>query len=48
VVSISETAASLPGPYYAGAAIRDAAALTPVERGSQEVQATVTVIFELD
>jgi len=48
VVSISESSASSPGPYYYGAAARDAAALTPVERGTQDVQATVTVIFEID
>ena len=48
VVSISESVASVPGPYYYGAAARDAAALTPVERGTQDVQATVTVIFEID
>jgi len=48
VVSISESSASSPGPVYYGAAIRDAAALTPVERGSQDVQATVTVVFEID
>jgi len=48
VVSISESSAASPGPVYYGAAIRDAAALTPVERGSQDVQATVTVVFEID
>lgn len=47
VVSISESIASVPGPYYYGEAARDAAALTPVERGTQDVQATVTVIFEI-
>ena len=47
-VSISESVASVPGPYYYGAAAFDAAALTPVERGTQDVQATVTVIFEID
>jgi uncharacterized protein len=48
VVSISESAVSSPGPMYYGAAIRDAAALTPVERGTQDVQATVTVVYEID
>ena len=47
VVSISESVASVPGPYYYGEMARDAAALTPVERGTQDVQATVTVIFEI-
>jgi uncharacterized protein YggE len=48
VVSISESSVSSPGPMYYGAAVRDAAALTPIERGSQDVQATVTVVFEID
>ena len=48
VVSVSESSASVPGPYYYGAAARDAAALTPVQPGTQDVQATVTVIFEID
>jgi uncharacterized protein YggE len=48
VVSISESTASVPGPYYYGAAVRDAAALTPVERGTQDLQATVTVVFAID
>ena len=48
VVSISESAVSTPGPMYYGAATRDAAALTPVERGTQDVQATVTVVYEID
>jgi uncharacterized protein len=47
VVSISESSLSSPGPYYYGEAARDAAALTPVERGTQDVQATVTVVFEI-
>jgi len=47
VVSISESVASVPWPYYYGEAARDAAALTPVERGSQDVQATVTVVFAI-
>jgi len=47
VVSISEASASTPGPYYYGEAARDAAALTPIERGTQDVQATVTVVFEI-
>lgn len=47
VVSISESSASVPIPQYYGAA-RDAAAMTPIERGTQDVLATVTVVFELD
>lgn len=47
VVSISESSGSSPGPYYYGEAARDAAVLTPVERGTQDVQATVTVVFEI-
>ena len=47
VVSISEASAATPGPYYYGAAARDAAALTPVQRGTQDVQATVTVVFAI-
>jgi uncharacterized protein YggE len=47
VVSISESSAFSPGPYYYGEAARDAAALTPVERGTQDVQATVTVVFQI-
>jgi uncharacterized protein YggE len=45
VVSISESSGSYPGPYY-GAAARDEA--TPVQPGTQDVQATVTMIFEID
>ena len=47
VVSISESVASVPGPYYYGEMARDAAALTPVQPGTQDVQATVTVVFEI-
>lgn len=47
VVSISESSASVPIPQYYAAADR-IAALTPVERGTQDVLATVTVVFELD
>jgi len=47
VVSISESMAVSPGPYYYGEMARDAAAMTPIERGTQDVQATVTVIFEI-
>jgi len=45
VVSISESNVVYPGPYY-GAAVRDEAA-TPVQPGTQDVQATVTVVFEI-
>jgi uncharacterized protein YggE len=48
VVSISEASVSYPGPYYgvAGSAARDMA--TPVQPGTQDVQANVTVIFQID
>jgi uncharacterized protein len=47
VVSIAESSATSPQPYaYLGAAIRDAA--TPVQPGTQDVQATVTVVFAID
>ena len=46
VVSISESSVSPPGPYY-GPEFRDAAG-TPVQPGTQDVQATVTVVFEID
>jgi uncharacterized protein YggE len=46
VVSISESMVVSPGPYYYGAAIRDAA-ITPVEPGTQDAQATVTVVYEI-
>lgn len=47
VVSISETSSYYPGPYYgAGGAVRESA--TPVQPGTQDVQATVTVVFEID
>lgn len=48
VVSISEASAPTPGPYFYGEAARDAATLTPVERGTQDIVATVTLIFEID
>ena len=47
VVSISESSASNPGPYYYGDTLR-AAAETQVQPGTQDVQATVTVVFEID
>ena len=46
VVSIVESSISYPMPYAYGAAVRDMA--TPVEPGTQDVQATVTVVFEID
>jgi hypothetical protein len=46
VVSVSESMASVPGPYYAGGAALDAAR-TPVQPGTQDVQATVTVVFAI-
>lgn len=46
VVSISEASTAYPGPYY-GAAMRDTAG-TPVQPGTQDIQATVTVVFEID
>lgn len=47
VVSISEASEPNPGPYYYGDAARNAAALTPVQRGTQDVRAAVTVVFEI-
>ena len=46
VVSISETASFNPGPYY-GLALRDEAA-TQIQPGTQDIRASVTVIFEID
>ena len=47
VISISEASISYPGPYYAAeGAARDSAA-TPVQPGTQDVQANVTVVFEI-
>jgi uncharacterized protein len=45
VLSIEESAAAQPVPYYARAALESAK--TPVEPGTQETQATVTVTFSL-
>jgi uncharacterized protein YggE len=45
VLSIEESAAAQPVPYYGGAALESAK--TPVEPGTQETQATVTVTFSL-
>ena len=48
VVSISEASASVPGPYYYGESLRAIALdATTVQPGTQDVQATVTVIFEI-
>ena len=47
VVSISESFASSPGPFYAGDALRGAA-LTTLEPGTQDVQASVSVSFAID
>ncbi|MDH4142860.1 MAG: SIMPL domain-containing protein [Chloroflexota bacterium] len=47
VVSMSEASVYYPGPYYGVEAARDEAA-TPVQPGTQDVQATVTVVFEID
>lgn len=46
VVSISESAVAVPGPYYYGDTLR--AAATPVQPGTQDVQASLTVVFEID
>jgi uncharacterized protein YggE len=47
VVSITEGSIYYPGPvYYGPAAARDEA--TPVQAGTQDVQATVTMVFEID
>lgn len=49
VLSISESAVSGPQPYYAaGAKSLDSAAATPVQIGTQDLQATVTVVFEIN
>jgi len=45
VVSISEASISNPGPYPA--MLRDEAS-TPIQPGTQDVQASVTVVFEID
>jgi len=47
VVSISESSVAVPGPYYQGAMTLDAAGTT-VQPGTQDVQASVTVVFEID
>ncbi len=47
VVSISESSVAVPGPYYYGDTLR-ATDLTPVQPGTQDVQASVTVVFEID
>jgi uncharacterized protein YggE len=46
VVSISESVASNPGPYYYGEAMRTLD--TTIQPGTQDVQATVTVTFEIN
>ncbi len=46
VVSMSEATISYPGPMYAAAGAREDAA-TPVQPGTQDVQANVTVVFEI-
>ncbi len=45
VVSIAESVASSPGPYYYGDAMRSLE--TTIQPGTQDVQATVTVTFEI-
>lgn len=47
VVSISESSVAIPGPYYYGDALRTGAD-TKVQPGTQDVQASVTVVFEID
>jgi len=46
VVSISESSATYPIQYAFGAAAKDSA--TPVQPGTQDVQASVTVVFAID
>jgi uncharacterized protein len=46
VVSMSEASVSYPDPYYGAAVQRDEAS-TPVQPGTQDVQANVTVVFEI-
>lgn len=48
VLSISETPVAIPYPYpYAGGAAAARDATTPVQPGTQDVTATVTVVFEI-
>jgi uncharacterized protein YggE len=48
VMSISETPIAIPYPYaYAGAPAGARDAATPVQPGTQDVSATVTVVFEI-
>jgi uncharacterized protein YggE len=47
VVSISESFASSPGPYYSADSLRGAA-IPQIEPGTQDVQATVSVIFSIE
>jgi uncharacterized protein YggE len=46
VISISEASISYPGPMFAAGAARDSAE-TPVQPGTQDIQASVTVVFEI-
>jgi uncharacterized protein YggE len=47
VVSISESFASTPGPYYSADSLRGAT-IPQIEPGTQDVQATVSVIFFIE
>ena len=46
VTAISETGAAIPGPMELRAA--DVASSAPIEKGTQEIQATVTVTFAME
>jgi len=48
VISMSETQTNYPMPYAMAGAARAADAATPVQTGTQDIQALVTVVFEID
>jgi uncharacterized protein len=50
VVSIGEASVAMPGPWYAtaGAVKSEGDVATPVQVGTQDLSATVTVVFEID
>ncbi len=48
VISMSETQTNYPMPYALAGAARAADTATPVQTGTQDIQAQVTVVFEID
>jgi uncharacterized protein YggE len=46
VTAVTEAAAAIPGPMEFRAA--DAASSPPIEKGTQEIQASVTVTFTIE